>query len=156
MKIQLKYNGISFAPHVQDDRQRAYLDKLDRSKWVDADIKTPRNPKFHRKFFALMNYAFEIWPDPESVEYRGEMIQPEKNFEQFREWVTVMAGYYDVVGYPDGSFKFRAKSISFAAMDDEEFGELYNAVINVILEKVVRLTPPEHWEQHTNNILNFD
>ena len=55
-----------------------------------------------------------------------------KEFESFREWVTIQAGYYTVHLNPDGSRWLRAKSISFANMDDAEFEGLYKSVLNVL------------------------
>ncbi|PVZ84846.1 hypothetical protein C9426_22090 [Serratia sp. S1B] len=55
-----------------------------------------------------------------------------KSFDAFREWVTVQAGYYTEHVYPDGSKNRRAKSISFARMDEDMFQQLYKAVLNVL------------------------
>lgn len=55
-----------------------------------------------------------------------------KDFEAFREWVTVQAGYYTTHLNPDGSRWRRAKSISFSNMDETEFEGLYKSVLNVL------------------------
>ncbi len=55
-----------------------------------------------------------------------------KSFDAFREWVTIQAGYYTEHYYPDGSRGRRAKSVSFAKMDDMEFHQLYKSVLNVL------------------------
>ncbi|MFH8134190.1 DUF1367 family protein [Pantoea osteomyelitidis] len=55
-----------------------------------------------------------------------------KSFDAFREWVTVQAGFYSEHIYPDGSRGRRAKSVSFAQMDEPEFRQLYKSVLNVL------------------------
>jgi hypothetical protein len=53
----------------------------------------------------------------------------DKSREAFREWVTIEAGHFVLVQTPDGIRK-EAKSISWAAMDDHAFEELYRDVFN--------------------------
>lgn len=55
-----------------------------------------------------------------------------KSFDAYREWATTQAGYYTEHVYPDGSRNRRAKSISFANMDEIEFHQLYKSVLNVL------------------------
>lgn len=51
----------------------------------------------------------------------------DKSREAFREWVTVEAGHYNLVQTPDGIRK-EAKSIAWAQMDEDSFGQLYRDV----------------------------
>lgn len=96
----------------------------------------PRNYKFHKKMFALLNVGFDSWePDRKRFNYNGRPI--EKNFERFREQVLIMAGHYDQVFSLRGDrMELVAKSISYAAMDDADFETLYSAVIDVLLREV--------------------
>lgn len=55
-----------------------------------------------------------------------------KSFDAYREWVTIQAGYYTEHVYPDGSRNRRAKSISFANMDETEFHQMYKAALDVL------------------------
>lgn len=48
-----------------------------------------------------------------------------------------MAGHYIQTWTLDGEMRLRAKSISFAAMDDAEFEQVYGSVADVILTKVL-------------------
>lgn len=119
----------------------------------------PRNSRFHRKFFAMLNAAFEMWDPPPSaatsVAYGGEVHPVEKDFDQFRADVTIMAGFYDATYRVDGSVRLQPKSISFANMDDVEFEKLYNRVLNVILAKVLTDVTAGDIEQAANRILEF-
>jgi hypothetical protein len=111
-------------------------DKLNVGDVIRADFKKARNGKFHRKYMSLLNLAFDYF-EPVPVMYRGQQLMPMKNFNEFRKWLAVQAGFYDVVGYPDGTVRIRAKSISFANMDDIEFDALYSASIDVLLPNVL-------------------
>lgn len=61
-----------------------------------------------------------------------------KHFESFREWATIQAGFYDEYIMPDGSRRRTAKSISFASMDDAEFNGVYQSVLNVLWNYLLR------------------
>lgn len=109
--------------------------KLEPGELINVDMVFPRNPLFHRKYFALLNLGFEAWiPDRTHKTYKGMPVL--KNFEQFREDITILAGYYDQVFNLKGEMKIRAQSISFANMDDDEFEGVYNATIDVLLAHV--------------------
>ena len=85
----------------------------------------PRNGKFHRKFFALMNVGYDCWePKRKHKSYKG--IPIEKNRDQFREDITILAGFYEQTFNLKGEMRMRAKSISFASMEDDEFSEYTN------------------------------
>lgn len=96
----------------------------------------PRNAKFHRKFFSMLNFAFDSWePKRTRKTYKGKEVA--KNFERFRKDVLIMAGFYDQTFDLRGNMKLEAHSISFASMDDAEFEQVYSAVATVILEHVL-------------------
>jgi hypothetical protein len=112
------------------------INKLAVGEIVDFEAIFPRNGKFHRKFFALLNFAFDAWePDRVNKSYRGVPVT--KNFNRFRKDVTVQAGFYEQTFDLDGNMKLEAQSISFASMDDAEFEQVYSAVADVILQKVL-------------------
>lgn len=61
-----------------------------------------------------------------------------KHFESFREWATIQAGFFYEYTMPDGSRRKIAKSISFASMDDAEFNGVYQSVLNVLWNYILR------------------
>jgi len=69
----------------------------------------PRNVAFHRKFFALLDVAFEAWPAPE-MEHKGVAVM--KNRERFRKDIIIQCGYYDLSVGIDGRVRCDAQSIS--------------------------------------------
>ncbi|HGF7373654.1 TPA: DUF1367 family protein [Vibrio cholerae] len=101
---------------------------------IECEYSKKRNPQFHRKFFALLNLGFEYWSPPEK-QWKG--FKAVKNFDVFREQITILAGFREVTYNLDGSVKVKAKSISFASMDDSEFEQVYTKVLDVIWNKVL-------------------
>ncbi len=101
---------------------------------IECEYTKKRNPQFHRKFFALLNMGYEYWT-PAEAEWRG--FKAVKNFDVFREQVTILAGFREVTFNLDGSVKVKAKSISFAKMDDTEFQDVYSKVLEVIWNKTL-------------------
>ena len=116
----------------EDEETQEALMKYKVGDILEADFKRKRNPGFHRKFFAMLNYAYEHW-EPQNLS--GQPLQ--KNRDQFRSDVTVMAGYYDQVFDISGEMRLRPKSISFANMSQEDFEKLYSNVVDVILMHVL-------------------
>jgi len=132
------------------------VQSLKHGETVKAVITKPRNIKFHRKFFSLLNFGFDYW-QPAPAEWQG--IQAEKSFKIFREQTTILAGYREVTHNLDGSVKVVAKSISFAKMEDDEFEKLYKAVFNVIWRLVVSKISgftEELMENSLNQLLEYD
>jgi len=121
-----------------DEESSNFVDKLKLNEVISADFKKPRNYKFHKKYFALVNFAYENW-EPEAFEdSKWKDIVPEKSLERFRKDLIILSGHYDAVYRVDGSVRIEAKSISFASMNEETFAELYDATINVILKKILK------------------
>ncbi|BEO27465.1 hypothetical protein SMQC21_10450 [Serratia marcescens] len=77
------------------------------------------------------------------AEKRAGNISAEKSFEAFRAWVTIQAGFYTEFIMPDGTKRQEPKSISFAKMDDIEFGEFYKSVLDVLLNYILFRTFPD-------------
>jgi len=92
------------------------------------EFKKPRNYKFLQKFIVLLQESYKLYEQPE-----GRMM----SFENFREQVTIGAGYYEQYWDFDGNLRVKAKSISFAKMNEDIFGRLYQDAITFIVHKVI-------------------
>lgn len=114
-----------------------------------------RNPQFHRKFFALLNFAFDYWEMPELDDPKFAGIEPEKNFDRFRKDLIILAGFYDATYRIDGSVRFEAKSISFGSMSEDEFEKLYDGVFSVILKRILPHYQRHELESVVNELLQF-
>lgn len=86
-----------------------------------------------------------------------QSVEAEKDFEAFREFITVQAGYYSVVHTPAGP-KRVAKSWSFGSMDDTAFSAFYKAMFNACWKLVLS----QHFESEEDaeaamlDLLSFD
>lgn len=123
MKARVQYTGGFLKPLFDHDQDEIRQAKLKIGKIYEVKMTMPRNPIFHAKFFALLNLAYE----------NQEMFT---DFESFREFITSKAGYYIKTVTQNGVF-IKAKSISFAAMDQVEFEKLYSDVIDAIIREVL-------------------
>ncbi|WP_419832104.1 DUF1367 family protein [Endozoicomonas atrinae] len=145
-ELALQKVGSQMLVPVSDDDQR-FVQQLKTGQVIRAEFRKARNPHFHRKFFALLKLGFDYFePQPYRMEGTDQWFTPEKNFDEFRRWVTVKAGFYDVIGYPDGSVRVRARSLKFSSMSQEHFEQLYSTALDVLLQYV--LHPGRGWSRH--------
>lgn len=135
-----------------DQQAIDFLAKLKLGAGVTVEIKRHRNPAFHRKYFALLNLAFDAW-EPTQATYKGEPVG--KNFEQFRNDITVLAGHYEMAVNLRGETRLTAKSVSFAAMDQDTFDALYSATVNVILAKIMTNYTRDDLDNVIDQLLGF-
>lgn len=112
------------------------ITRMEPGELCNVEFKFPRNSKFHRKLFALLLVGFDAWePGRKHKTYKGKPIA--KNFEQFREDIIILAGFFEQTFTLRGQMRLKAKSISYASMDDAEFESLYSAVADVLLDRVL-------------------
>lgn len=130
------WRGLTDEDELRFARLRQRLAGSEVGECVGLEYRHPRNAKFHRKFFALLKLGFDAWePGRKRKTYRGKPVS--KSFDAFREEVTILAGFYEQAFDLDGRMLLRAKSIKFGSMDDVEFGQLYEAVLDVLLKHVL-------------------
>lgn len=129
-----------------------YIAKLKVGAGVKAKIARHNNLQFHRKMFALANLAFDAW-EPAAKEYKGIPIA--KNFDQFREDITILAGFYETRIRLNGEVRFIAKSWSFASMADDEKEKLYSEIINVVLTRILTNYTREDLDNVVEQVLRF-
>ncbi len=116
-----------------DDMAAEKLTRFKTGAVYPIEIKQPRNPLFHGKVFAFFNFCFEYWDGTARFEY----LDHEAQFDEFRSKLTILSGYYIETWDPfTGELKLKAKSIAFGNMEQDEFEQLYNALIRVAIAKV--------------------
>lgn len=144
----------AFVPATDEDREAAKRFKTGTT--VRMELRSMRNGEFHRKFFALVKVAYDLWADTmPAQEYRGQPVLPD--FDRFRRDLTIMAGFFRPVWNARGELRVEAESLSWATMTEERFEQLYSKTIDVILQKILPdkgLTEPElrHW---ADRVLEF-
>ena len=94
MKLSLKkhYFGSTLALIPADDVTLQYCKKLSLVDVILGNFTKPRNYKYHKKYFSMLNTAFDMWDAPNVVEYQGVTYETEKEFEEFRKWLIIQAG----------------------------------------------------------------
>lgn len=110
--------------------------KLKLGQDYEVEIKMPRNIGFHRKYFALLNVGYE----------NTKLDLP---FDSYRKYIIMKAGYFKAYQTPNGVF-YDAESISFAAMTEDVFEELYGRSMDVIIKDIGSTT-----EEIERQVLNF-
>ena len=86
----------------------------------ECEIKNPRNYRFLKKFFALLNVGYE----------NSQLDMP---FDSYRKYVTMKAGFFKAYTTPRGTF-YDAESIAFSAMSQDQFEDVYSRVLDVIIK----------------------
>ena len=110
------------------------------------DIKKSRNYEFHKKYFKLINTAWEY-----QSEKRIEFFK--NNVDVFRKSVEVTAGYCDTIW--NHNLKSQVdipKSISFDKMDNIEFQKLYEDVNRVLFTVFLNHISEEEF---TKNLIDY-
>lgn len=124
MEIHLVRTSTGLRPYSDDDYEE--MKKIKVGSIVKANIVRPRNIKFHRKFFSLIRAAWDCLTEQQRTNLRS--IDP------FREQLLITSGFseplYDLNGQ---KFLEKAKSISFAKMDEPAFNDVYNRCLDTIL-----------------------
>jgi len=142
MKIKVINTQLGLKPVYDDDYEGKRA--LEIGKIYEAEIRVVRNPKLHRKFFALINAGYSFLPERTQNGFRS--------VEGFRSYLLVAAGFYDLYFNPRlKEFVEIPKSLKFSAMDNEEFSRVYDAVKNVIFSLIGdRITEKEFDESLAN------
>lgn len=105
-----------------------------------------RNGPFFRKWWALVQLGYDYWSESAAtIEYRGQPVLPQ--FERFRKDVTILAGHYHPVVNLKGEVRIEADSLKWASMSEATFTKLYDATIQVLLQRVFNGTVCKNWTE---------
>ena len=143
MKLNLLNTPHGLVPLTDEDYDEKR--KLQIGTIYSAEIRIPRNYKFHKKFFALLNAAWAYLPERTQNGFRS--------IDGFRQYLTVAAGYYTTYYSPkQKEFVEIPKSISFGSMSEDEFQELYEGIYRVIFRIIGKYVSEEEFNR---NLANF-
>jgi len=124
-----------------------------------VEPREPRNGAFFRKWWALVEVGYGYWKDGVTpMEFKGQRVQP--SFNRFRKDVTILAGFYEPVVNLKGEVRIEPESLKWASMSEETFTKLYDATIQVLLQKVFNGTVCKQWSEAelrrvANEVLSF-
>lgn len=93
--------------------------KLQPGELVNVEAVMPRSGPYHRRHMKIEASVFDA----------QERFQ---QFEQFRNWLKIGAGWVDWCAGPKGGVVPIAKSISYAKADQEEFERYHKAVMEFL------------------------
>lgn len=133
--------------YTQDDQRRyahfkdKFIPEMEAGEFFRLKYWQEPDPVLHRKLMALFRLGFDAW-EPEHgrkrLKYKGQPI--EKNFDQFRKEILIQAGFYNAYYDAKGRVHLEAKSLAFGKMTDDEKQKALNAVVDVMLRKVLPST----------------
>ena len=138
MKLLVINTPRGLVPLGDDDYEQKR--KLKLGETYSVEVKVVRNVDFHRKYFALIAYAWEFLNERETERF--------KNKENFRKYIEIAAGHCDVIFHPRlQEFVEIPKSIAFAKMDNTAFSDLYGRVKDVIFSIIGDRVTQEEFER---------
>ncbi len=120
--------------------------KLKIGETYQVEIKLARNYQFLKKYFALLNCAWE---------YQNERVQEHfhNSKESFRETVQIAAGYTETFySIKRKEWLEKSQSIAFENMKEEEFADLYSKVKDVLYMTFLKHISQEEFERQ---LINF-
>jgi len=103
---------------------------------VICSIKRARNYQFHKKFFALLRLTYDNLP---------EMVQEKlgiRSEHDLLDWLKIELGMFSTYKV-NCSIVLKMDSISFSAMDEDEFEAFYKRCISVILNHYLLNVPED-------------
>lgn len=130
MRILLIKTPLGFIPAFDSDYEQAK--KIGNGNTVEVTITKKRNILFHRKYFALLKCIFHNLPEKYNEKIR--------NVEDLRKAVMFAIGHTEKVFDLQGEVNEIPLSISFEALDNYDFQDIYNDTLNILCEFLGCLT----------------
>ena len=138
MKLLVVNTPRGLVPLGDDDFEEKKKLKLGQT--YSVEVKVARNVDFHRKYFALVAYAWEFLNEQEEERFKTK--------DNFRKYLEMAAGHCDVIFHPRlQEFVEIPKSISFGSMDNTAFSGLYERVKDVIFSVIGDRVTREEFER---------
>ena len=143
MKMRLVCTASGLKPETDADYDVKKRLKIGQP--YEVTVHHVRNQKVHRKYFALINCAWE---------YLGEQRQSffNNDKEGFRKTVEVSAGYYEPMWSPTRNEWLQVpKSIAFDKIAEDEFSALYESIKNVLFALFLGNVNKDEFEEQLSN-----
>ena len=118
-KIHLRKQLGVLKPVDQTDVDAIYA--LKEGEIYSCEIKKPRNIGFHRMFFAMIGLCFEN---------QGVF----NNVDNFREEMLKASGFFTSYKNHKGTTVYKAESIAFSKMKQDDFEKVYEAVFMTCIQ----------------------
>ena len=139
MKLKLMCTPTGLKPMYDEDYDNKKMLKV--GTVYEATIKEMRNVAFHRKYFSLINLAWEYLDERQRAFFKEDV-------NAFRKTVEVAAGHYEpVYSVARQSWLEVPKSIAFDKLSESDFEQLYEKVKTVIFQTFIPQVKRDEFEQ---------
>lgn len=138
MKINLVVTEDGFVCATDKDEEEKKT--LKRGTVVECTIKEYRNYKFHKKYFSLINCAWEYLNEEQQQFFYNSK-------DSFRKTVEISAGHCEpVYNRTRNEWIDMPKSVAFDKMTEAEFSQLYERVKDVLYSLFLTSVNREEFE----------
>lgn len=138
--IYVRRRGSKLEPCSLVDEE--VLQEFPEGKDLSITISRTRSTRQNRFFWALLNKICE-----NHKEYQRA--------EQLLLWLKIRLGYVEEVRFHDDKVWWVAQSISFNAMDQNDFRKFFDAALDVIVAEVIPGLSVEHLILEIESMLGF-
>ena len=136
MKLMCTPTGLK--PMYDEDYDQKKMLKV--GTVYEATIKELRNVAFHRKYFSLINLAWEYLNEQQRAFFKEDV-------NAFRKTVEVAAGHFEpVYSVARQSWLEVPKSIAFDKLSESDFEQLYEKVKTVIFQTFIPSSVKDEFE----------
>ena len=135
LKTDSGLRGSSPTDHDAWTKFRRRLETMKPGTWIRMEWASPRNPKHHRKFMALLQLITE---NSETYNTVAKALVA----------VKLCTGHFDLLADPTTGEIIRIpKSIAFESLPQEEFDLFYSAAIDAVLQVILPQLDPDKAER---------
>jgi len=136
-----KLHGITEADQSNYDQLKSKINGMADGDVIRLEWATPRNPKHHRKFFALVNL----------INRNSEIY---RTVDQALVAIKLASGHLDPIVDPrTGEIIQIPRSISYDAMSQEDFEAFYESALDSIVEHILTHLDRDQADEIIKNIL---
>lgn len=128
-----------------DEDGRELLHGLSQDDLVRVKITKPRNMKFHRLFWKLMTTVHENLPDEKRKRYPTP--------ELLVSWFKIATGHVDTFHIEGKGTVHIPRSISFAKMDEIEFGAFFARCCDLIASHFISGVSASQWRSEIEQMI---
>ena len=147
MQLYMRKNENGHLVPSDDISLGVYERKIKTGRDYLFEAKSPRNPRFHKKFWALLKTVYD-------AQYKFS------NVEGLKAFLLVKSGYFTGFLGSEGQYMCIPDSISFASMDEENFSKVYDACIDTSIsfleEQGIFSYNNENLKEIISEIVRFD
>lgn len=125
-----------------DDSEDESCKAISLGEVIKVEWSRPRNARFHKYFFAMLKLIYKNTENFKSIQHLLAVIK-------------IGIGHADLTVLKDGTEYWYPRSISWAAMDDDDFRAFFNKSVDWIIQNVLPVGKSE-LESELFSMLGYD